>query len=42
MAVMHALAVVFVLADVGGAADLPAGRPVPIKELRERTRSLSE
>lgn len=40
MAVMHALAVVFVLADVGGAADLPAGRPVPIKELRERTSSL--
>ena len=40
MAVMQALAVVFLLADVGGAADLPVGRPVPIKELRERTSSL--
>lgn len=36
MAVMHALAAVFLLADVSGAADLSAGRQVPIKELRER------
>lgn len=40
MAVMYGLAVGFMLADLGGAADLPAGRPVPIKELRERTSSL--
>ncbi|MCS6291905.1 MAG: hypothetical protein H8J66_02440 [Nitrospira sp.] len=40
MAVMQALAGVFLLADVGGATDLPVGRPVPIKELRERTSSL--
>ena len=40
MAVMHALAVAFLLADIGGAADLPAGRQVPIRELRERTSSL--
>lgn len=37
IAVMPALAVVFLLADVGGAADVPGGRQVPIKELRERT-----
>jgi hypothetical protein len=40
MAVMHALALAFLLADVGGAADLSVGRQVPIKELRERTSSL--
>lgn len=40
MAVMHALALAFLLADVGGTADLPVGKPVPIKELRERTSSL--
>lgn len=40
MAIMHALAAVCLLADGGGAADLPVGRPVPIKELRERTSSL--
>jgi hypothetical protein len=40
MAVMHALALAFLLADAGGAADLPVGRQVPIKELRERTSSL--
>lgn len=40
IAVMPALAVAFLLADVGDAADVPGGRQVPIKELRERTSSL--
>jgi len=37
---MQALAMFFLLADISGAADLLAGRQVPIKELRERTSSL--
>lgn len=40
MAVMYGLPVGFMPADLGGVADLPAGRQVPIKELRERTNSL--
>lgn len=40
VSVISALAAMCMVADIAGAIELPAGRPIPIKELRERTSAL--